>query len=109
MKTPRLARLWRIPMIVITAITLAATGMAADAPKLDAVRAAKIAADYLSQFGANAPHIVSVTLERDAIIRGKISWVVRWSRSIPAEGDQEVGLRVNMDGSTARLVKDKRR
>jgi hypothetical protein len=106
MKPMPVTRLW--PSLII-ALAFAATCIAADAPKIDAVRAAKIATDYLAQLGPNAPHIVSVTLDRDAIIRGKISWIVRWSRSIPAEGDQEVGLRVNMDGSTARLVKEKGR
>jgi hypothetical protein len=100
-------RPWRLHAIAIATMAFAATCIAADAPRLDAVRAAKIATDYLSQCGANAPYIVSVTLQRSAIIHGTTSWVVRWSRSLAVDGDQEVGLRVNMDGSTARLIKDK--
>ena len=73
----------------------------------DGAMAARIATDYLARLGPNAPYIVSLTLERSAIVRGKTSWVARWSRAIDVEGDRELGLRVNLDGTTVRLVEDK--
>ena len=85
-------------------VAIAMPASADERPSLDAVRAAKIASDYLATRGANAPFIVSVTLEKSALLHGQSSWVARWSRAIPADGDQEVGLRVNLDGTTARLV-----
>ena len=93
-----------ISLIALATFAAATPVFADERPQLDAVRAAKIATDYLATLGANAPFIVSLTLEKSAILHGKSSWVARWSRAIPAEGDQEVGLRVNLDGTTARLV-----
>lgn len=91
--------------VIALATFATSTPVSADErPQLDAVRATKIATDYLATLGANAPFIVSITLEKSAILHGGSSWVARWSRAIPADGDQEVGLRVNLDGTTARLV-----
>jgi hypothetical protein len=81
--------------------------LAGDGPALDAERAAKIATVYLAQFGPNAPHIVSLTLEKSGLVKGRTSWIARWSRTIDVEGDRELGLRVNLDGTTVRLVEDK--
>jgi len=89
---------WLLPGIV---------AIADNRPALDAVRAAKIATDYLSRLGPGAPHIVSLTLEKSAIIRGRTSWIARWSRTVENEGDRELGLRVNLDGTSVRLVEDK--
>jgi len=66
-----------------------------------------MATDYLGQLGPNAPHIVSLVLEKSGIVRGRSSWVARWSRAVEVEGDRELGLRVNLDGTTVRLVEDK--
>jgi hypothetical protein len=78
-----------------------------DAPRIDALRVAKMAADYLATCGKDAPYIVSIVLEKDALLRGKTSWVVRWSRPIPLEGDKEIGMRVRPDGSVTHIVADK--
>ena len=99
------AAAFRVRAIAALALFIPAQlAFAADRPPLDAVRAAKIATDYLATQGANAPFIASVTLEKSAILHGRSSWVARWSRAISANGDLEVGLRVNLDGTTARLV-----
>jgi hypothetical protein len=80
---------------------------AEDRPAIDAVRAAKIATDYLARLGPNPPYIVSLILEKSGILKGKTSWVALWSRSIEADGNRELGMRVNLDGTTAILVEDK--
>jgi hypothetical protein len=79
----------------------------AQAPKLDAARAAKLATDYLATLGPSAPHIVSITLEKSAIINGSHSWIVRWSSPIQEGTQSEIGVRVKMDGTLAHLVEDK--
>ena len=94
-------------LMALAAFVPAPVASAGDGPQLDAVRAAKIATDYLATLGSTAPHIVSVTLEKSALLHGRLSWVARWSRAVEVEGEKEVGLRVNLDGSTARLVEDK--
>ena len=76
----------------------------AQAPKVDAVKAARLATDYLATLGANAPHIVSVTLEQSALLSGSQSWVIRWSTPVMDNGNREIGVRVKMDGSVAHLV-----
>lgn len=93
--------------ITLAGVFFSTSLRAADAPAVDALRAARIATDYLVELGAKAPHIVSITLEKSALLRGKSSWVVRWSCPVEADGLREVGLRVNLDGSSARLVEDK--
>ncbi len=76
------------------------------ADKVDALRVAKIATDYLAKQGAGAPQIVSITLDSGTVLNVKQSWVVRWSAPLGSEGQREVGLRVKLDGSVIRLVED---
>jgi hypothetical protein len=96
-----------ISRITRIALALFLVSCAHAAPAVDAARAAKIATDYLNGLGGRAPHIVSMTLESSALVKGTQSWVVRWSSAIDAEDQREIGLRVRMDGSVARLMEDK--
>ena len=77
---------------------------AGDAPRVDALRVAKMAADYLATCGKDAPYIVSIVLEKDALFRGTTSWVVHWSRPVTLDGNTEIGMRVRLDGSVTHLV-----
>lgn len=79
----------------------------AQAPKLDAARAAKLATDYLTTLGPSAPHIVSITLEKSSLVNGTHSWIVRWSTPIQEGTQSEIGVRVKMDGTLAHIVEDK--
>jgi hypothetical protein len=98
----------RIPFHVrCVALAMGLVVFAQAAPPVDAAHAAKIATDYLARQGTGAPHIVSVTLESSALVKGTQSWVVRWSAAIDAGEQREIGLRVRMDGSVARLMADK--
>ena len=94
---------------VVAAVALAffPAAHAEDAPRIDALRVAKMAADYLATCGKDAPYIVSIVLEKDALLHGKNSWVVRWSRPIPLDDDKEIGMRVRLDGSVTHIVADK--
>ena len=78
-----------------------------DAPRLDALRVAKLATDYLATHGRSAPHIVSIAWEKDAMFRGTSSWIVRWSHPILADGNKEIGMRVRGDGNVSYLIEDK--
>lgn len=86
-------------------ITFTATPLHA-AEKVDALRVAKIATDYLAKQGAGAPQIVSIALDSGTVMNAKQSWVVRWSAPLGTDSPREVGLRVKFDGSIARLVED---
>jgi hypothetical protein len=79
----------------------------AAAPEVDAARATRLATDYLNTLGANAPYIVSVTLEKSSLVGGSQSWIIRWSAPIVEGSQSEIGVRVKMDGTLAHLVEDK--
>lgn len=96
-----------LAFVAALALTFPAVAPAGDAPQLDAARAAKIATDYLARLGKNPPYIVSITLQKDGIMQSKRSWIARWSDPVFADGDKEVGLRVNLDGTTVILIEDK--
>lgn len=102
----------RRSLALCAVITLAASvflqsANAENAPRLDALHVAKVATDYLATHGRNAPHIVSISLESDAFIGGKISWIVRFSHALLTDGNREVGMRVKLDGSVSYLTEDK--
>lgn len=96
-------------LALFTALSLTVdsfTAVQAETPKLDAAKAARIATDYLAKLGGNAPHIVSLSLDQSALIRGEQSWVVKWSEPVLDGENREVGARIKMDGSISFLVED---
>ena len=93
--------------ITLGALAFLQSAHADNAPRIDALHVAKVATDYLATHGRNAPHITSIALESDAIMGGKTSWIVRFSRPILTDGNKEVGMRVKLDGSVSYLVADK--
>ncbi|MEO6738877.1 MAG: hypothetical protein ABIP20_01400 [Chthoniobacteraceae bacterium] len=93
--------------IALSAFSILPASRAESAPRIDALQVAKIASDYLATHGRNAPHIVSIALETDALLGGQLSWIVRFSRAVSADGNSEVGMRVKLDGTVSYLVKDK--
>lgn len=106
------ATILRRGLAVCAAITLCAcafplSAQAGNAPRIDALHVARIATEYLATHGKEAPYIVSITLEADAITSPKSSWVARFSRPILVEGNMEVGIRVKFDGSVSYLIEDK--
>lgn len=80
------------------------------APGVGAVDAATIAQKDLNDRGLGAQYsIVSLTLERRGVSGNGLHWFARWSEPIPGEEDQkEIGLKINMDGSIARIVQGKK-
>ncbi len=80
---------------------------AENAPSVDALRVAKIATEYLATHGKDAPHIVSIAIESDSLVGGKLSWVVRFSRPVLADGNKEIGMRVKFDGTVTYIIDEK--
>ena len=93
--------------IALGAFAFLPSAHAENAPRIDALRVAKLASDYLATHGKDAPHVVSIVLGKDALLHGQTSWIVRWSRPILADGNKEFGMRVKLDGSVSYLVEDK--
>lgn len=89
------------------ALFIIATPLHAAPPSVDALKATKIATDYLAKIGSGAPHIVSVTLELSSLVKGQQNWIIRWSAPRDINGDKEVGVRVGLDGRLVRLVEGK--
>jgi hypothetical protein len=94
-------------LLVCTTLALAFTGHAAEKPGIDALRAAKVATDFLAKMGGDAPYITSISIDPGAIFNGHPTWVVKWSKPIEAEGNKEVGVRVKNDGTVVRLIEAK--
>ena len=105
--TSPLLRLTLCAALALGFLTLLPAANAQGAPGIDALRVAKIATDYLASHGKAAPHIVSIALEPDALMGGKVSWIVRFSRPVFAEGNKEIGMRVKTDGTISFLIEDK--
>ncbi len=93
--------------ITLGALAFLQSAHADNAARVDALHVAKVATDYLATHGRNAPHITSIALEAEAMMGGKTSWIVRFSRPIVTDGNKEVGMRVKHDGSVSYLVDDK--
>jgi hypothetical protein len=94
------------PRFILAAALFASASVSAfaQAPKVDAARATRLATDYLATLGPGAPHIVSVTLEQTALLSGTQSWIIKWSAPVMDGANREIGVRVKMDGSLAHLV-----
>lgn len=99
MKTPLL--------LTCLTLTFATAGLAAERPGIDALRATKVATDFIAKMGPNAPYIASVAIDPGAIFNGTPTWVVKYHAPIEVDGNKEVGLRVKSDGSIVRLVEGK--
>ena len=93
--------------IALGALAFFPNAHADNAPRIDALHVAKLATDYLATHGSSAPHIVSIAIESEALMGGKTSWIVRFSRPVLADGNREIGMRVKLDGSVSFLIEDK--
>ena len=88
-------------------IIAAASAGAAPGPRLRVDQAASLAQAHLKERGLEGRVFVSaLTLESTAITRGKTYWYARWSDAVAGGEKREVGLRIHMDGSVARVVEN---
>lgn len=96
--------------LLLALLSAAASAFAADAPPpVSARQAITIAEESLANRGLDKEvFIQSVTLERATIMKARSFWFVKWSHSIPASEpkNREIGVKVNMDGTAVRLVKE---
>jgi hypothetical protein len=93
--------------LLAVAFTALSPGVAAAAPSVTAVDAAKIAQDHLKERGlAGQYHITSVALEAEDVRRSAYRWTVRWSDPITLTSEKkELGLEITMDGKIVRVVR----
>lgn len=98
-------------VLLFVAVALLAAGPHAHAapPPVSAREAIAIAEKDLADRGLDKKlYVVSVTLERASMLNSRAHWFVKWSESIPASNprNREVGVKVNMDRTAVRLVKE---
>jgi hypothetical protein len=96
---------------ILACLFASLTALRAGAPPITAREALNIAEKNLAERGLDKKLFVTgVTLERDSMFNGKSYWFVKWSEPLPANNpnNREVGIKVNMDGSAVRLVKEPR-
>jgi len=95
----------------LLALLFAATAFADNAaPAVTAHQALDAAEKNMNERGLGSQlYIESVTLKRDAMFSGGGNyWFIKWSHPIPATDPNkvEIGIKVRMDGTTTRLVKN---
>lgn len=81
----------------------------AEPPSVTLREALNIAEKNLAERGLDKKlYVAGVTLERASMFNGKAYWFVKWSDVIPASNrnNREIGIKVNMDGTAVRLVKE---
>jgi hypothetical protein len=81
----------------------------AEPPPVTLREALNIAQKNLAERGLDKKlYVAGVTLERASMFNGKSYWFVKWSDAIAASNpnNREIGIKVNMDGSAVRLIKE---
>jgi hypothetical protein len=91
---------------LFAALVLGASSvLAGDRPAVPIEQALKLAMEHLAERGlADQHYIGSLTLEDSTLSGGQRYWYARWVPSIKVDQKSESGLRINMDGSLARLT-----
>ncbi|MEA3189387.1 MAG: hypothetical protein QOD99_3217 [Chthoniobacter sp.] len=97
--------------ITMLGIVLCSTSslFAADRPAISARQALEIAENDLTSRNLTPKlYVVSLSLERPSMFGGATYWMAKWSEAIPASKpeNREIGLKVKMDGTPVRLVKE---
>ncbi len=84
----------------------AAVSLAQAVPALSVDKAASLAQKELVDRGlASHIYVFSLTMRQDGVMNKEWYWFASWSESIPGDNrTKEVGMRINMDGSTIRVV-----
>ena len=95
----------KLPFL-LAALAFTSLASAADpAPAIPIDRAVQLATAHLTERGLVGQHyIASLTLEDSSVMGGKRYWLARWMPSIKVDGKYESGLKIEMDGSLARLT-----
>ncbi len=92
-------------ILAILTVTSGLCFQAFAAPDVTLEQAVRIANEYLREHGQEqGRQLVSVTQEATSLTRSKLHWVVSWSPAFVADGRQQTGLQVEMDGTVARMV-----
>ena len=90
-------------------LTLAVSSAHASPPAVTARQALDIAEKNLADRGLTKKlYVAGVTFERTSVFGAPAYWFVKWSEPIPASNpnNREVGIKVKMDGTATRLVKE---
>ena len=90
-------------------VLFACSAFADDVPAVSAAQAAAAAEKNMADRGVSKDiYIASITLAHPTLLGGgEAYWLVKYSHPIPygPAKQQEIGIKVRMDGSVARLVK----
>ncbi|HWB58099.1 MAG TPA: hypothetical protein VG733_01345 [Chthoniobacteraceae bacterium] len=95
-------------LALLVFVCFAAPAFADNPPPISAVQAAEAAQKVMDDLKLPKDiYIASVTLTHATLLGGDTYWLVKYSHPVPSEGtnDQEVGIKVRLDGSVARVVK----
>lgn len=97
-------------LTLLTIVFCAATPLFADErPAISVRQALDIAEKDLASRGLTEKlYVVSATLEHGSMFGGASFWLLKWNEAIPASKpeNREIGMKVRMDGTPVRLVKE---
>lgn len=84
-----------------------AVTLAGSPPPVTAQDAARLADEYLKERGLlDSTYILSITLEKAALLKPARHWFVKWDEPLPVEGTgkKEIGLKITLEKKVTRLV-----
>jgi hypothetical protein len=99
--------------VLLTVLSLTSAAIAEDASRTPPVtirKALDLAEKYMDDYGLrDKVFIYGITLERGSFMTSKQYWTVKWSMPLPGSTPErrEIGLKIEMDGSVKRLVKER--
>lgn len=94
---------------LLLALAILRSQLLAGAPQLPISKAILIAENAIrSRQLETSVFIQSVSLERASFTSSESFWVVKWDHPVPASNprNREVGMKIRMDGTVSRLVKE---
>jgi hypothetical protein len=96
-------------LVALVVLFFAVAAFADDAPPLSARQALEAGEKSIHDRGLEKEiFVTSVSLAHATIMGGESYWFVKWSHPLPGNSpsEHEIGLKVRMDGSATRLVKN---
>ena len=96
-------------LVALVSLFFAVAAFADDIPAFSVRQALDAAEKNMSERGLPKEiYVASVTLSHATMFGGETYWLVKYSHPIPGEGpnQQEIGVKVRMNGSVTRLIKN---
>lgn len=94
-------------LLILPLVGLLCSPVLADAPQIPIAKAISIAERAINERKLDV-YIQSAALERASFTSSESYWIIKWDHPVPAINprNREIGMKIRMDGSSVRLVKE---